>query len=120
VRYLLIRLVLNCLSIYVAARLVEGVSLAEPWTWWQLVLVGLVFGVLNAIVKPILAFFSIPALIVTLGLFYFIINALILWMTPLLAPVLVVEGFWAALKGSIIISIVNWAMSWLLSLGRAR
>lgn len=117
-RYLLLRLVLNCVSIYAAARLVDGVALAEPWAWWQLILVGVVFGLLNAFAKPIVTFLALPALILTLGLFYLVINALILWMTPLLAPVLVVQGFWAALKGGIVISVVNWVMSWLLGLRR--
>jgi len=117
-RYLLLRLILNCASIYAAARFVDGVALVEPWTWWQLALVGVVFGLLNALVRPIVTFFSLPALILTLGLFYLVINALILWMTPLLAPVLVVEGFWAAFKGGIVISVVNWTMSWLLGLSR--
>lgn len=113
-RYLLIRLILTCISIYVAARLVDGVTLREPWNWWQLLLVGVVFGLLNAVIKPLVVFLSLPALILTLGLFYLIINALILWMTPLLAPVLVIDGFWAAFKGSIVITLVNWVLSWLL------
>jgi putative membrane protein len=111
---LILRLLLTSFSIYVAARLVDGVSLRDPWEWWHLLLIGGVFGLLNAVVKPIVVFFSLPALILTVGLFYFVINALILWMTPLFVPMLVVEGFVAAFKGSIVITLVNWVFSWLV------
>jgi len=116
VRYLILRLLLTCLSIYIAARAVDGVALVEPWAWWHLLLVGAVFGLLNAVVKPILTFFSLPVLILTMGLFYFVINALILWMTPVFVPMLVVDGFIAALKGSVVISLMNWLFSWLVGI----
>jgi len=55
-------------------------------------------------------------LILTMGLFYFVINALILWMTPVFVPMLVVDGFVAALKGSVVISLMNWLFSWLVGI----
>ncbi len=115
-RTLVIRLALTCVAIYAADRWVDGVSLTPNWGWFDLVAIGLVFGLLNALVKPILLVIAIPALIVTLGLFYFVVNGLVLWMTAGVSSVLEVAGFWAALKGSIVVSAVNWVLSWLFDL----
>jgi len=110
----LLRLVLTSIAIYLAARVVPGVQLAPGWTVWHLLLVGLVFGLLNAFVKPILVFFSLPVLLVTLGLFYLVINALILWITSLFFSVLIVKGFWPAVLGGLVITLFNWAVSLIL------
>ena len=59
--------------------------------------------------------FPFPALLLTLGLFYLVINALILWMLDLFIPLFWVGGFWAAFKGALSFSVLNWLMSWLLN-----
>lgn len=107
----ILQIVLTAIAIYFTTLIVPGVNLVEPWTIWHLLLIGLIFGVLNSVIKPIVVMLSLPLLVVTLGLFYFVINALILWLTGAIFDTFVVDGFWAALLGSIIITIINWALS---------
>lgn len=71
------------------------------------VLVGLVLGLLNALVRPIIIFLTLPATLVTLGLFLIVINAGILWLTTILVPAFVIESFGWALLGALLISIVS-------------
>ena len=109
-----LRLVVNVFSIWVAVKLIDGVYLTPGANWVHFVLIGLVFGVLNALVKPILVFFSIPAIVLTMGLFYLVINALILWLTAAVVGPFVVTGFWAAVWGGLVISVLNWLLGGLV------
>jgi len=104
-RNFLIRLIVNAFALSVAAWLVRGIELSGGFL--DVILVAFVFGVLNALLKPILLFFSIPFLIVTLGLFAFVVNAAVLMLTARLTDALSVSGFGAALIGSIAISLVT-------------
>ncbi|HET9840414.1 MAG TPA: phage holin family protein, partial [Nocardioides sp.] len=83
-----------------------------------LLLVALILGIVSNFVRPVVTFFSIPFIILTLGLFLLVINALMLMLTAWIAGGLGigfhVEGFWNALAGSIIITIVNWGTASLL------
>lgn len=113
----LIRLLINAAALYVAVRLVPGVTYGGSWL--QLLGVALVFGVLNAILRPILLFFSFPFLLVTLGLFTFIINAVMLWLTSSLSSALGlafnVSGFWAAFWGALVVTVVSFILSVVLA-----
>jgi putative membrane protein len=111
-RNVLIRLFVNAVALWVAARLDNGIQLTEEF--WSIVLVAAVFVIVNALLKPIALFFSLPFLLLTLGLFTLVINALMLLVTDALLGGLVVDGFWAALLGSLIISIVSLLFSALL------
>ena len=113
-RRMILHLLCTTAAIGAAVYLIDGVSLVEPWRWWHLVLVGIVFGVLNALVKPVLTLFSLPVILLTLGLFYLVINAVILWLTAALVPILSVSGFVPALLGSLVISVVNWVLGGLI------
>lgn len=104
-RNFLIRLIVNAFALSVAAWFVRGIELSGGFL--DVMLVALVFGLLNALLKPILLFFSIPFLVVTLGLFAFVVNAAVLMLTARLTDALSVSGFGAALLGSIAISIVT-------------
>lgn len=109
----LVRLVINALALWVATRIIPGIVFdGGPW---NLFLVALLFGVLNAVVRPILKFFSIPALIVTLGLFIFVINAIMLWLTSALSGAFGlgfrVEGFVAAFLGALVVGFVSFVLS---------
>ncbi len=75
--------------------------------FFDVLLVALVFGLLNAILKPILLFFSLPLLVLTLGLFALVVNAVMLLITASLLDDFAVSGFWTAVLGSIVISIVT-------------
>lgn len=79
--------------------------------WFPLVVTALVFGVINAVVRPILLLLSVPFIVVTLGLFILVLNAFLLWLAGGLVPGFIVGGFWNAFFGAIIVSIVNWVLS---------
>jgi putative membrane protein len=105
---LLLAVVGNAVALF-ATTVVPGITFTG--TWLQLALAGAIFGVLNLIVRPLALVLSIPALILTLGLFYFILNALLLWGFSRLLPGYAVSGFWPALGGSLVLMVVNWVLS---------
>jgi putative membrane protein len=108
-----VRLLITAAALWVATRLVSGLTATGGWT--TLLAVALVFGVLNAIVRPVLTFLSFPFLIMTLGLFTFVLNAVMLLLTSALSGRLGlgfhVAGFWAAFWGAIVVSIVSMLLS---------
>jgi putative membrane protein len=105
----LIRLLVNAAALWVATQIVTGVT----YTGALLPFVGvaLVFGVINAVIRPILKFLTFPFFIFTFGLFAFVLNALMLWLTSSLARGLGlgfhVAGFWPAFWGALVVSIVS-------------
>jgi putative membrane protein len=101
----LIRLLVNALALAAAAWLLDGIQMSGGF--FDVLLVALVFGLLNAVLKPILLFFSIPLLVLTLGLFALVVNALLLMITARLLDDFAVSGFWTAVLGSIVISLVT-------------
>ena len=111
--HFLLRLLINAAALWVAIQIVDGID--HTGSWWSLLFVALVFGVLNASVRPLLTLLSIPLLIVTLGLFIFIINALMLrltsWVSSLLDLGFSVAGFWPALLGGLVVSVVSLLLS---------
>ena len=82
--------------------------------WWTLFIAALVFTLVNGFVKPILAILSIPFIIVTLGIFYFLINVLMLYVTSWIVPDFDIDTFWWGCLAAIIVSIVNWVLQALL------
>ena len=104
-RNFLIRLFVNALALAAAAGLIDGIQMSGGF--FDVLLVALVFGILNAILKPILLLFSLPLLIVTLGLFALVVNAGMLMITARIMDGFAVSGFWAALLGSLVISLVT-------------
>jgi putative membrane protein len=75
-----------------------------------LLLAGALFGLFNAVVRPIALFLSLPALILTLGLFYFVMNGILLWVASFFLPGYRVQGIIAGILGSLVVSVVNWAI----------
>jgi putative membrane protein len=108
----LIRLFVNAFAIWLAAQLIEGIELTG--NLWQALLVALIFGLVNALIKPILEFFSAPLIVFTLGIFTLILNALLLLLTSWLTDALTISGFWAALLGAVVISVISWVLGLLL------
>ncbi|GGU23295.1 phage holin family protein [Streptomyces violascens] len=112
-----VKTIANAAALAVAIWLVKNITLTGDNTGKKaltLVLVALIFGVVNFVVKPVVKFLSFPLFILTLGLITLVINALMLLLTSWLADKLNlsfhVEGFWTAVVGALIISIVSWAM----------
>ncbi|HEY4594410.1 MAG TPA: phage holin family protein [Thermoanaerobaculia bacterium] len=103
----LLQIVLNGVAVLAAAYLVPGISYTGSLL--SLLLVGLVIGLINLIVKPIVTMLALPLIVVTLGLFYLVINGLMLWLAALLLPhTLQVSGCGAAILGGLVIALVNW------------
>lgn len=117
----LIWVVVNALALAAAAGLLPGITLTgatEGDRIVTLVLVALVFGVVNAVVRPVVKLLSLPFIILTLGLLIFVINAFMLLLTSWIAHAMGlgfhVDGLWTAILGSIVISIVSWVLGLVL------
>jgi putative membrane protein len=105
----LLRLIVTAAALYAAVLLVPGIEFAGPWV--HLLGVALVFGVVNAIVRPIILSMTCPLVLITLGLFIFVLNGLMLWLTGALSGALgiafEVRGLVAAIIGGLIVGIVS-------------
>lgn len=102
---LIIRILANAAAILIAAKLVPGFIF--DGTPLDLLIAAVVIGFINAIVKPVVELVSLPVIFLTLGLFYIIINVVLLMLAAKFIPHLAIHGFWAALWGVIIISLIN-------------
>ena len=115
----LIRLLVNAVALWAATRLVPGVSYSGGVL--PMLGVALVFGIINAILRPIAIILTFPILIVTLGLFTFVINGVMLMLTSALSEALRlgfhVSGFWAAFWGALVVTIVSWLLSIMITDG---
>ena len=112
---LIIRLVINAVALWVAARILSP-NIVLPSSFVGLIIVAAIFGLVNALVKPIVAILTCPINFLTLGLFTFVINALMLMLTAALSGGrLQVGGFAWALVGGIIISVVSVVLTMFLS-----
>lgn len=116
-----VRLLTNAAALWVATRVVPGVTYAGGWL--PLLGVALVFGVVNAFVRPLAKLLTFPIVFLTLGLFVFVINGFMLWLTSALSGVLAldfhVSGFWAAFWGALVVSLVSTALSMVMNEERA-
>jgi len=104
------RVIVNAVMIYLAARVVPGITLDDGPVWPAL-LAGLVLALVNAVVRPALKLITLPLTLLTLGLFLLVLNAFCLWLTSLLAPGFAVQSFKAAFLGALLISVVSWALT---------
>jgi len=104
----IVQILLNGLAVLLVARVVPGIHYEGDWIY--LVLTGVVVGLLNLTVKPLVTVLSLPFLFLSLGLFFFVINAFILFMASWLLGGLTVDGCGAALLGGIVIALFNWVV----------
>jgi putative membrane protein len=116
-----LQILVNAAALWVAVVIVPGLG----WSggeWWKFLLVAVVFSLINSYIKPILRIITIPISILTLGLFLLVINALLLLLLSAISKELhlgfAVDGFVAALLGSIVISIVGWVLSMVVGASR--
>ena len=118
----LVRLLVNAAALWVATAIVPGVT----YTGGALPLLGvaLVFGVINATLRPLTKLLTFPLIILTLGIFALVINGLMLWLTSSLSEALGlgfhVRGFWPAFWGALVVSIVSMALSFAIGDSRRR
>jgi putative membrane protein len=117
-RYLLIRLLVSAVSLGVATWAVSGITLGTGPVWKQactLIVVALIFGIINAVLKPLIKVFGCAFYVLTLGLIALVVNGLLLWLTSVVAGHLSlpfhVNGFWAGFWGAIITGLVSWVLN---------
>lgn len=107
---IIIGLLANIAALYLANLWVAGFSVSGGWAGY--VMAGLVLGILNLIVRPILKIISTPLIIISLGLFLIVINAIILWLAAQLTNYIVIENLIALLWATLIIAAVNFIAHW--------
>jgi putative membrane protein len=114
----LIWVVVNALALAFATWLVGGIYLTGPDQGLHLVLVAVIFGLINAFVRPVVKLLSLPFIILTLGLLIFVINALMLmlaeWLSQQFGLHFHVDGFWSAVLGAILFTIASWVLEMVL------
>ena len=112
-----VRLLLNAVSLWVATRIVPGVSYAGDWL--PFLGVALLFGFVSAFIRPVAKLLALPLILLTLGLFSLVVNGLMLWLTSQLSTTLGlgfhVAGFWPAFWGALVVSIVDLALSMMIA-----
>ena len=102
---ILLSIIGNALALLVTT-IVPGITFNGNWV--NLIVGGAIFGLFNLIVRPIATLLSLPFLVLTLGLFYFVLNGILLWVAAKFIPGYHVDGIVAGMLGSIVIAIVNW------------
>ena len=107
----LVHWALQALALFVAVRLVPGVSVSS---YTVLAFAALAVGFVNAFVRPVLALLSLPLTIITLGLFYLVVNGLCLMIAAAIVPGFRVDGCMPAILGAIVMSLVGWLISLVL------
>jgi putative membrane protein len=110
---LIVRVLINAVAVWVASRLSIGIRLQDQVS--TVLLVAALFGVVNALIKPVFQLLTCPLQMLTLGLFTLVINAAMLgltsWIAARLAISFSVDGFAAAFVGAVVISVVSWALT---------
>ncbi|MEO5742045.1 MAG: phage holin family protein [Vicinamibacterales bacterium] len=118
----LLRWLINAAALWVAVQLVDGIE--HRGSWWSLLFVAVLFGLLNASIRPLLTLLSLPIIILTLGLFMFVINALMLlmtgWVSGLLNLGFYVDSFWDAFLGGLVVTIVSLVLSIFAGVGNTK
>ena len=105
---ILLSIVFNAVALYATAMVVPGISFHGSMV--SLLVAGAIFGIFNLIVRPVALLLSLPLLIVTLGLFYFVLNGILLWVASFFLPGYNVAGVLPGIVGSLVFAIVNWAL----------
>lgn len=108
---LLLVWILNAIALLAVAYLYPGVQVED---WKAAAVAALVLGLVNTLVKPVLVILTLPVTIVTLGLFLLVLNALLFWGVASVVPGFHVSGFWAAVLGAILYSLIGWLLSMLI------
>ncbi|HEY4524991.1 MAG TPA: phage holin family protein [Candidatus Paceibacterota bacterium] len=98
-------------AVYLTVSLVPGLQVTD---WTTTLLVALVWSVITMVIRPVLTILTLPITLVTFGLFAFILNALLFWAMTLVVPGFEVAGFWGALLGVIVLSLLNWLIQKIL------
>jgi putative membrane protein len=101
----LVRTLITAIAFWIADLLIDGISFTGPI---NMIIAAIVFGIVNALIRPVVALLSLPLTVITLGLFTLVVNAIMFAITAGLMPGMRVSGFWAAFMGAIIVWLVSW------------
>jgi len=104
---IIVRVLVNAVALY-ATTFVPGITWKGDLI--QLVIAGAILGLFNLIVRPLAMLLSLPLLVVTLGLFYFILNGILLWLAQFVLPGYAVSGLVAGILGALVMTVVNWVI----------
>jgi putative membrane protein len=107
----ILRAAIAAVGLWIAAKIVPGIGVDS---WRTLVFAALLLGIVNAIVRPILILLTLPFTIITLGLFLFVINGLMLELVAVFLHGFHVHGIIAAILGSIVVGLTSWVGSWFI------
>jgi putative membrane protein len=107
----ILRGLIAALGLWAATEMLSGFRIDTALT---LILAGLLLGLVNAVVRPFALLLSLPALLFTLGLFLLVVNAAMIGLVALMLPGFKIAGFWTAVGGALIVSIVSWVGSWFI------
>jgi putative membrane protein len=115
-RKLLIRLVINAIALYIAVAVMNDHGIqAQNDSWWSILLLAIIFGLINALLRPLLIVLSCPLIILTLGLGTILINTALFYITGVIGTQFgvgfTVDGFWPALWGAVIVSLISFILS---------
>ena len=108
---LILRMLLNALIVYAVAHIIKGVHIRGFGT---AILVAVVLGLINALIRPVLFLLTLPINVLTLGLFTFVLNALLFWSVTWFVPGFSVDSFISALVASFLVSLMSLIFSWFL------
>ncbi len=103
---ILLTIVANAVALYATTQVVPGITWSGSVI--GLLVAGAIFGLLNLIVRPLAMLLALPFIVLTLGLFYFVMNGLLLLLFSWFMPAYQVHGLWAGILGSLVVMIVNW------------
>ena len=110
--------IVNVAAIWIASLFIDGVDYADDY--WILIVTGLVFSLVNLLVKPVAKLLALPVVILTLGIALFFVNLLMLYITAWIVPGFELTSFMAAIWATLVITIVNWALHGVFGLGGKR
>ena len=121
---ILISWLINAVALAAAAYLVRGIDIVGEPPWITLAIMAVIFGLVNALIRPLLKILSCPLIIITLGLFTLIINGLMLWLSSWIGGQFGVgfrvAGFWPAFWGALVIAVVSFVLSLIFGGGEQR
>jgi putative membrane protein len=107
----LLRVLVTGIGLWIADQLIDSISIQSTST---LVFAAIVLGLLNAVVKPLLFWLTLPLTVVTLGIFVLVLNAAIFGLAAAFFSGFAVDSFWAAMGGALVVSLISWIASWFI------
>jgi putative membrane protein len=114
----IVRALIAALGLWLASEIVPGI--AVPGGWTILLVAAVLLGIVNAVVRPVVVLLTLPATVLTLGLFLLVVNAAMLGLVGWLLKGFVVDGLWAGIFGTVVVGVVSWVGQMLMGDDRQR